>query len=411
VSAFFVNKKNMKNHIVKIRSAILALVVAACLIGCGPKSGNDDKRNGSDEAEPTVPVEVAAATRKSITASYSGTAALEPENQALVVAKASGILLELLVEEGDQVSAGRLLARLDPEKPRLELARAEANLKRLENEFSRSSDLFTRNLVSSEANDRARFDLETQKAAFDLVKLDLEYTRIVAPISGVISERMVKAGNLIQLQQVLFRIDDFDPLLAVLNVPERELSTIKAGLPVNMHVDAMPGVQFGGTVARVSPVVEAGTGTFRVTTEFRDDKGLLKSGMFGRVSVVHDQRDNALVIPREAILEADSESAVFVLDKNPPPVDPKEEKLKKDKESSQGMFARWFGGKKAESKKPAATEGPVWYARRVVVKLGYLSGADAEVIEGLKEGDQVVTLGKNALREGVRLQIVGATTP
>ena len=401
----------MNNHMVTLRSTILIALLAASLAGCGPNAGGEGKGDDSDESEPTVPVEAATATRKPITASYSGTAALEPENQAQVVAKASGILLELLVEEGDQVDVGQLLARLDPEKPRLELARAEAYLKRLENEYRRSSDLFARKLVSSEANDRARFDLETQKAAFDLVKLDLEYTRIVAPISGVISERMVKAGNLIQLQQVLFRIDDFDPLLAVLNVPERELSTIKPGLPVSMHVDAMPGLQFGGTVARVSPVVEAGTGTFRVTTEFRDDKGLLKSGMFGRVSVVHDQRDHALVIPREAILEADSESAVFVLDKNPPPVDPKEEKAKKEKESSQGIFARWFGGKKADTKKPVATEGPVWYARRVVVKLGYLSGADAEVIEGLHEGDQVVTLGKNALREGARLQIVGATTP
>jgi membrane fusion protein (multidrug efflux system) len=401
----------MKNHRYTRVFPLLLLVFATVLAGCGkPQNGDRGSENGSD-GEATIPVEVAVATRKPITASYSGTAALEPENQAQVVAKTSGVLLELLIEEGDRVQAGQLLARLDPDKPRLELARAEANLKRLENEFSRSNDLFARKLVSSEANDRARFDLETQKAAYDLARLELEYTRIVAPISGVISERMVKAGNLIQLQQPLFRIDDFDPLLAVLNVPERELSTIKPGLPVQMHVDAMPGQQFDGVVARVSPVVEAGTGTFRVTTEFRDRRGLLKSGMFGRVSVVHDRRENALVIPREALLEADSESAVFVLDNHPPPVDPKEAEAKKKKnESSQGMFAKWFG-RKQEEKKPAKPEGPVWYARRVAVKLGYLTGTDAEVVEGLAEGDQVVTLGKNALREGVRLQIVGAPAP
>lgn len=405
----------MKNQSDKLRSptpvrwiASLCLVVA--LAACGQKGGEGDK-NKADEGEATVPVETATAARKPITASYSGTAALEPENQAQVVAKASGVLLQLLVEEGDQVKAGQLLARLDPEKPQLELARAEANYKRLENEFRRASDLFARKLVSSEAHDRARFDLETQKAAYDIARLDLEYTRIVAPISGVISERMVKAGNLIQLQQTMFRIDDFDPLLAVLNVPERELSTIHAGLPVSMFVDAMPGQSFAGNVARVSPVVEAGTGTFRVTAEFRDDKRLLKSGMFGRVNVVHDQRDNALVIPREALLEADSESAVFVLDDKPPP-ETKEDKADKEKkkQESAGMFAKWFGKKEAE-KKQVKEDGPVWYAKRVVVKLGYLSGADAEVVEGLKEGDQVVTLGKNALREGARLQVVGAQTP
>ncbi len=394
-----------------MKSWVLAVVLLGTLAACrqGPDGGNKEE---SETGEATIPVEAAFATRKPITASYSGTAALEPENQAQVVAKASGVLLQLMVEEGDLVQTGQTLARLDPEKPQLELARAEANLNRLENEFRRASDLYTRKLVSSEAHDRARFDLETQKAATDIARLELEYTRIVAPISGVISERMVKAGNLIQLQQPLFRIDDFDPLLAVLNVPERELSTIRAGLPVSMHVDAMPGQVFVGTVARVSPVVEAGTGTFRVTAEFRDEKNLLKSGMFGRVNVVHDQRENALVIPREALLEADSESAVFVLDSNPPP-ETKETKDEKEKkaEKSKGFLAGLFGKKEETKPKVEKETGPVWYARRVVVKLGYTTGSDAEVVEGLKDGDQVVTVGKNALREGARLQIVGAPTP
>ncbi len=388
---------------------MLALILA--LSACSGGGGDDAEGKQKDEADPATPVEVAIAERKLIAAHYSGTAALEPENQAQVVAKASGILLQLHVEEGDKVKAGQLLALLDPEKPRLELARAEANLKRLENEYRRAGDLYARKLVSSEAHDRARFDLETQKAAFDLAKLDLDYTRIVAPISGVISERMVKAGNLIQLQQPLFRIDDFDPLLAVLNVPERELSTIRASLPVAMHVDAMPGRSFDGVVARVSPVVEAGTGTFRVTTEFHDADGLLKSGMFGRVNIVYDQRQDALVIPREALLEADSEAAVYVLDHTPPAEEP-EAADKKKKDEKPSWFASLFADEKKAAPKVSTTKPEdIWYAKRVAVQLGYLSGADAEIVAGLKEGDRVVTVGKNALREGALLQIVGANAP
>ncbi len=395
---------------IRLRTCV-PLGLMLILLGCGrPDNSSGSSSNGREGEVPATPVEVATALRKPIAASYSGTAALEPENQAQVVAKASGVLLELLVEEGDLVKAGQLLARLDPEKPRLELTRAEANLKRLENEHRRASDLYARKLISSEAHDRARFDLETQKAAFDLVRLDLEYTRIVAPISGVISERMVKAGNLIQLQQVLFRIDDFEPLLAVLNVPERELATIRAGLPVSMHVDAMPGRSFEGKVARVSPVVEAGTGTFRATTEFSDPTNMLKSGMFGRVSVVYDQREDALVIPREALLESETEAAVYLLDREPPAAESSDKPA--DKPEEKGWFARMFAGKKkAESPAEQRKPGEDWYARRVAVKLGYLSGADAEILEGLKEGDQVVTIGKNALREGALLQIVGAHQP
>ncbi len=382
-----------KNQSIGSISSTCLLVATLMLGACGrpPAGTSADKSTDSDVP---VPIEAATATRKAIVASYSGTAALEPENQAMVVAKTSGVLLKLMVEEGDVVRAGDLLAQLDPEKPRLELAR-------------RSSDLFTRKLVSAEAQEKARFDLETQKAAYDIAKLELDYTRIVAPIGGVISVRMVKEGNLIQINQSLFRIDDFDPLLAVLNVPERELTTMRPGQTVSMHVDALPGVEFDGAVARVSPVVDADTGTFRVTTEFRDATQRLKSGMFGRVDVVYDQRADALVVPREALIEGDAEAAVFVLEPAPA-----EKPDAKKQEEQPGFFAKFFGGKKPEAKPRAETKPvPVFLAKRREVKLGYASGADAEIVEGLKEGDRVVTVGKAALRDGGRVQIVEADTP
>lgn len=385
------------------------LLASLWLGGCSVDAGKGGAGDQGNDGDLSIPVEVAVATRQSVTASFTGTAGLTPENQAEVVAKASGILLQLLVEEGDQVRAGQLLARLDGERQRLELARAEADLKRLENERKRSDDLYARKLVSGEAHDRARFDLDTQKAVADLARLDLDYTRVVAPIDGVISARMVKAGNLIQLQQVLFRIDDFDPLLAVLNVPERELATIRPGQVAQMQVDALPGQTFGGKVARVSPVVEAGTGTFRATVEFRDPSGRLKSGMFGRVAVIYDQRADALVVPREALLEADGTTAVYLLDRDPPKVDAKT--AVKNDQAKKTWFARWFGRDKVDPGKTAEKPSPAWYARRVEVKLGYLSGGDAEILEGLKDGDRVVTVGKNALRDGVRLQVVGGDQP
>ncbi len=383
------------------------LVAIMMLAACSRPQGAGGEGKSEDSDVP-VPVEAATAARKAIVASYSGTAALEPENQAMVVAKASGVLLKLMVEEGDIVRTGDLLAQLDPEKPRLELARAEANLKRLENDFRRSIDLFTRKLVSAEAQEKARFDLETQKAAYDIAKLELDYTRIVAPIGGVISLRMVKEGNLIQINQGLFRIDDFDPLLAVLNVPERELTTMRAGQTVSMHVDALPGVQFEGSVARVSPVVDAETGTFRVTTEYRDETQRLKSGMFGRVDIVYDRRADALVIPREALIEGDAEAAVFVLEPAPA-----EKADAKKATPAPGFFSGWFGGKDKAAVKPEKDSKPVptFIAKRREVKLGYTSGTDAEIVSGLNDGDRVVTVGKAALRDGGKVQVVEANTP
>lgn len=367
----------------------LVTVLAFSLAACGGKPSDGLAAAG----EAGVPVEVAVATREAIVASYTGTAALEPAREAQVAAKTSGVLLELLTEEGRRVKAGQVLARLDAERARLELARAEANLKRLENNFSRAEDLYSRKLISTEAFDQIRADLSTQRAAYDLAKLELSYTDITAPIDGVISLRLVKEGNLIQPNQSLFRIDDFDPLLAVLNVPERELAIMRPGLDVRMVVDALPGEVFGGTVARVSPVVESGTGTFRVTAEFRDPAARLKSGMFGRLEVVYDTRADALTIPREALAEEDGQAFVYVVERGiPVEVAP----------TGEGRGR----GRPAPTTDEAAPRQPTTVARRRIVSLGFAHGGRVEVRDGLADGDRVVTVGRAALRDGVAVQVL-----
>lgn len=354
--------------------AALALAISLVLAGC---SGGESQAEGqSGEAETTakaeggkadekkveaVPVEVAAVAKRPIAASFSGTANLEAPGEAQVVAKTSGVLLQLLAEEGDQVKAGQVLARIDPERPRLEMERARATVRKLENNYRRSQELLESKLVSAEASDQIRFDLEAARAAYQLAQLELSYTNIVAPIDGVIAARAVKPGNLIQLNSSLFRIVDTSRLEAVLNVPERDLATMKEGLAVRMTADAMPGEVFEGVIDRVSPVVDAGSGTFRVVTAFPGGEGL-RPGMFGRIEVVYDQRSDALTVPRSALLQDAGETAVFAVRDNK--------------------------------------------AVRVPIELGHLSGELAEVRKGLDEGDQVVTAGKVALRDGAPVEVL-----
>lgn len=368
-----------------------AIVPVLLLSACGRGQPDED----DTASESGVPVEVAVAVREVIVASYAGTAALEPARQAQVAAKTNGVLTELLTEEGRKVTAGQVLARLDGERARLELARAEANLQRLEKNFSRAEDLNSRKLISAEAFDQIRADVATQRAAFELAKLELSYTNIVAPIDGVISERMVKEGNLIQPNQALFTIDDFNPLLAVLNVPERELAIMRPGLDVRMLVDALPSEVFTGKVARVSPVVEAGTGTFRVTAEFRDETGRLKSGMFGRLQIVYDTRNEALTIPRAALSEEDGQAFVFVVERGIP------------------IEVAPTGGERDRGRrKPGSGEEtprqPTTVAKRRQVTIGFAQGERVEVIDGLGDGDKVVTVGRAALRDGVAVQVLEA---
>ena len=351
-----------------LRTVAVALLLVSALAGCkaGKEGGADkDGKDGKPQVE-AVPVEVAQVSRRPIAASYAGTATLEPLAESQVVAKTSGVALEVLVEEGQQVKAGQPLVRLDADRARLSVAQAQAQLRKLENNYSRAQQLVAQQLISAGEVDQMRYDLENARAQHEMAKLELSYTTVVAPISGVVASRDIKPGNFVQINSPIFRIVDSQRLEATLNVPEREIAKLRAGQQVTLAADALPGREFTGTVDRVSPVVDTGTGTFRVVATF-DGDGELQPGMFTRLSINYDQRADALVVPRAALLEDGGEPAVYVV----------------------------RDGK----------------AARTPLKLGYDDAGWVEVREGLQAGDAVVVAGKAALREGSAVQVLGQAEP
>ena len=337
------------------------LVLSACK-GGGPAAEAQAKNGEEKKESEAVPVEVAQATRRAVAASYSGTTTLEALGESQVVAKTSGVALAVLVEEGQVVRAGQALVRLDPDRPRLQVAQAAAQMHKLENNYRRAQQLVEQRMISANDVDQIKYDLENARAVYRAASLELSYTTITAPISGVVASRSIKSGNFVQINSPIIRIVDASRLEATLNVPEREIAKLKPGQAVGLAVDALPGKQFTGTVARVAPVVDNGTGTFRVVASFPGD-GELQPGMFSRLNINYDQRADALVVPRTALLDDEGDPAVFVV-----------------------------------------REGK---AARVPVKLGYMDGEWVEVREGLKIGDGVVTAGKIALRDGTAVEAVG----
>lgn len=347
------------------RTLLIAFLLVCSLSACkgGGGEGEAQAKSGKDNKPEAIPVEVVSAARRPIAASYTGTAPLEARGESQVVAKTSGVALNVLVEEGQQVRAGQPLVRLDPDRARLAVAQTEAQMRKLENSYRRSQQLVAQQMISADDVDQIKYDLENMRAQHRLASLELSYTTVLAPISGVIASRSIKDGNFVQINTPIFRIVDISQLEATLNVPERELATLKSGQPALLAVDALPGKTFTGKVDRVAPVVDSGSGTFRVVLAFGSE-GVLQPGMFGRIKIDYDQRADALVVPRSALLDDENDPAVFAI----------------------------RSGK----------------AARVPVKLGYTDGAWAEVRTGLKPGDQVVTAGKVALREGSVVQVISA---
>lgn len=352
------------NHVFPgFRPVLATAALSACLMlaGCGG-GGDAQAKQDEDKGPEAIPVEVEKVSRRAIAASYGNTATLEPRAESQVVAKTSGVALEVLVEEGQTVRAGQVLVRLDPDRARLQAAQSSAQMRKLEANFKRAQQLEAQQMVSANDLDQLRYDLENARAVNRLANLELSYANVVAPISGVIASRDIKPGNFVQINSPIFRIVDTARLEATLNVPEREITKLRAGQTVELTVDALPGRRFTGTVDRVAPVVDTGSGTFRVVAGFEGD-GELQAGMFSRLAIRYDQREDALVVPRRALLEDGGEPAVY-----------------------------------------AVREGK---ASRVPLELGYSDGGWVEVRKGLAEGEAVVVAGKAALREGTAVQVLG----
>jgi membrane fusion protein (multidrug efflux system) len=342
------------------------LLVTAAVLAAGCSNGKAKDKDDAD-ANASVPVEVQPLKRAPMLAVYSGTAPIEAHDEAEVVAKVGGEVRQIFVEEGDTVSAGQVLARLDGDRLRLDLAQTEANLRKLERDYNRQLELSQKGLVAKGTAENAKFDLDALRAAYDSARLELSYTDIRAPIAGVVSARHIKVGNTIKPNDPTFRVTNLDPLLAYVHIPEKEFRKLAPKQTADVVVDALGGDHFTGIIARISPTVDPQTGTFRAEVEVPDPTRHLKPGMFARINIVYERRENALQLPRNAIIDAEGEQSVFVV----------------------------VNGK-AEQRR---------------ISTGLANNGWIEVLQGLKGDERVVVVGQAGLKTGTVVKVVDDSAP
>jgi len=346
------------------RLAVLLAFAMASVAGC---SNGKAKEKDSTEADSAVPVEVQPLRRAAMVAVYSGTAPIEAHEEAEVVAKVGGEVRQLFVEEGDTVKAGQVMARLDGDRLRLEVAQTEANLRKLERDYNRQLELSQKGLVAKGTAENAKFDLDALRASYDRARLELGYTDIRAPIDGVVSARHIKVGNTIAANAPTFRVTNLDPLVAYVHIPEKEFRKLAPQQTAEVVVDALGAEKFTGVISRISPTVDPKSGTFRARVEVQDPTRRLKPGMFARVNIVYERRENALQLPRAAIVDTDGTQSIFIVN-----------------------------GDKAEQR---------------TVETGLANNGWIEVVGGLTGDERVVVVGQAGLKTGTALKVVDASAP
>ena len=339
-----------------------ALSAASLLSGCGNAEAINDK--AKKELVIAVPVEVADLVNGTISSNYSTTAVLEAKEEAFVVPRASGIIEEIFVEEGDYVEKGQVLAQIEPQRYHLNLDRAKADLVGLEKELAKINKVYNKKLVSDDTYDKITAQYQSANATLSLAKLDLKEATIVAPIAGFIAERNAKVGNLTESFQRarMFHIVQQKELYGIVYLPEKELSRVHKEQKATLDLSAFGGRQVIAFVERISPVIDAKTGTFKVTLRVPNESNVLKAGMFAQVELNYDTHQNATLLPRKALLTIDDEKNVFII-----------------------------------------KDGT---AQKVPVSIGYQEGEYVEVLQGLVGDEQVVITGHHNLRDKAPVEIV-----
>ncbi len=317
--------------------------------------------NGGSRPTAAVPVEVTQVSRQDISSFIETNGVLEAETEVDIVARTSAPIVELVAEEGMAVKKGQLLARLDEEELRAQVEIARVNLREAEQAHSRAKLLIQQALISSEAFEQASSSYEAAQAQLDASRIQLGYAEIRAPFSGRIINRYVDFAEQVSANTPIFRLSDFDPLLCPIQVPERELRRLFVGQEARIQVESWPDDEFAARVLRIRPVIDAQTGTIKVTLEV-SARGKLRPGMFARVFLETASRPNVLVIPQRALSLESIGDTVYV-----------------------------------------AAEGA---ASRREVELGFRDGDLVEVVSGLAVGESVVVVGQDGLSDGTPVQVL-----
>jgi membrane fusion protein, multidrug efflux system len=334
------------------RFVLLAALLAPCavLLGCTTQDGQAAEPPRSDEneaaakqpASDAIPVAALPVSTGRIESVRRYSTNLEAERQVEVLSEADRRVVELSVEEGDRVERGAVLLRLQDDEQTSALAKAESQLEKARREYERQKRLFEQELISEQLWNEATYQLEQLQIARDDAERELSYATVRAPISGTITARHVNVGAFVQKNQKLFDLVDFSSLVARIYVPERELVRLDPGQPARIVAQALGQESRPARVDRVAPTVDSKSGTVKVTLALVDRRDLVP-GMFVEVELVTGAADDALLVPKRALVYDQDQVFLFRVAQ-----DRKVERLRVDIELEDRDFVKVADGVLAE---------------------------------------------------------------
>ena len=360
--------------------------------GGGGFGGGGFGGGGGGFGRPPMTVETAVAHKQSIAEEITVVGNLIGEATVSVAPRAAGRLQDVFVRLGDRVGMGQRLAKIEDfelveqvkqavaaqDVSQATIRQREADLKLAETSVERSRNLYQRQLLpkqtldDNEARyqaaiaqlDLARAQNAQSKARLDELKINVANTVIQSPVNGFVSKRLMDPGAFVNQNNPILEVVDITRVRLVVNVVEKDLKQLQKGDPANTQVDAFPGETFKGRIARVSPVLDPATRTAPIEVEIANPDYRLKPGMYARVGITTDTRKDALVVPANSVIDLGGRRGVFL----PQP-------------DNTAVFRQVQPGSEQQD--------------------------IIEIIDGINEGDRVITTGAGGLRDGDRILLAG----
>ncbi|PRP92660.1 Multidrug resistance protein MdtA precursor [Enhygromyxa salina] len=303
------------------RSLLALALTGLALPGCnggmgGPGMGRGQPGPQEEPEERPTPVLLAKVEHGTIEGKIRAASTIEAELQVTVHAESTGRITSLELEEGDEVESGQLLARIRRDAQSLGVERAETNLADMQRELDRVERLHNQGIASRSEYDQAKSNVDQAKLDKKDRRRDLSNTVIKAPFSGILTRRFVAEGGFVTSGAQIFEVTDFSTLVARVYVPEKELDRIAVGQPANIVGKAAKNRQGIGEVRRIAPVVDATTGTVKVTIGLPDAlaggaAGFLP-GMYAEVTLTTEVHEDVPIVPKPALIHEEEQTFVFV---------------------------------------------------------------------------------------------------
>ena len=285
-------------------------------------------RGGEQKVAAELPgVVVATAVALDVPIELNASGELQARDETSVAAEVAGRVTRILVDEGGAVTGDGVVLEIDPERRKLELdtavaqlAQAQASLEKDRRQTERVRELFQSNVSSKAALDEAETALrlavahaEAQRAQRGVAQRALDDASVRAPFAGLLSHRHVNVGEFVQTGTKLFDMVSLDPVEVVFHLPEIDSARVQLGQPVDVTLSPFPGEVFRGQVSVIAPTIDTATRTLRVKAVIPNPDGKLRPGLFARASLGVELRRGLIMVPEDALLERSDGRVLFVV--------------------------------------------------------------------------------------------------